>query len=283
MVASSRKLPELNTWVMLARERRGKRARAQAATATPALVSAVQAEAGTATVIYPCELVLMHGFKGSGFKRITAVPFSRLKPASGSAKLHELLMTAVRAEAASLSRAMKSEDTTGEIGNKGDPQESRHEVPEDAKLPDKLLDIESSCTEMAQEVHAEDAKFTGKSFGIESSQGCKQQSWDAAPSTPHKGCNARDRSRSRSEGKRRSHRLQKAKPASATRELTSVVARAFAGKGQITIAALLSVLEDDATLQDARSQKSWDAMGAIRHLEEAQKVFIADELVFSLA
>lgn len=89
--------PVLNTWVTVAPEQRSNRAKTAAAAA--ALVSSVDLERGEATLLYPCELVLAHGFSGSPLKRMV-MPFQRLRAGQDNERMRQLLMKAVRAAAA---------------------------------------------------------------------------------------------------------------------------------------------------------------------------------------
>lgn len=56
------------------------------------------------SLLYPCELVLAHGFSGPPLKRMV-VPFQRLRPGKGNERVQALLMTAVRAAAAAAAQS----------------------------------------------------------------------------------------------------------------------------------------------------------------------------------
>jgi len=95
--------PHVNTWVRVVSK--GRRAVDRAASSTAALVTAVTVEdgVGSATVIYPNPLVLIHGFSGPAVKRVL-VPFERIRSYIGNdvvelKKLEEELFRGVRTTA----------------------------------------------------------------------------------------------------------------------------------------------------------------------------------------
>jgi len=79
--------PRVNTWVQVLPESDGRYIKVsdRATAEAPALVSAVTLEdgVGSATVIYPNRLVLLHGFDGAPWVRVL-VPFRRLRPCTAS-------------------------------------------------------------------------------------------------------------------------------------------------------------------------------------------------------
>lgn len=104
--------PLVNTWVKVVTENNCRKGVDRAAAATPALVTAVTVEdgVGSATVIYPNPLVLLHGFTGPALKRIL-VPFRRLRAYNGSdkaelKKLEEQLFMGVKAATKSAAAAV---------------------------------------------------------------------------------------------------------------------------------------------------------------------------------
>ena len=77
----------MNTWVQVLPESDGRYIKVsdRATAEAPALVSAVTLEdgVGSATVIYPNPLVLLHGFVGAPLVRVL-IPFRRLRPCTAS-------------------------------------------------------------------------------------------------------------------------------------------------------------------------------------------------------
>lgn len=302
----------LNTWVTLAPERRAKRDRMAAATL--ALISALQLDEGTATVIYPNELVLIHGFDGPPLKRITGVAFSRLRPATGSQRMHDLLMNAVRAAAATAASSVcervtappQPEVIVRTVANASIKTHvaSPKPVPDASVAPTALvnsptgdqdtssvaseLSVEPSpmaSTELPECVHS----ISGLCHAVDEVLSECGQRPASVPRTPQQGpAVGRERSRSRSHPRkcrgesRRLGRVERAQTTTALRAATAIAARTFAGRSQLPLAELLESLQSDGSLDEFKLP-GWDARTAFESLEAAQKIFVADDLVFSLA